>query len=229
MGKGEKTSKALEAVYKLSFQKDFRKDLNFVRLICDVPLRGYENGRQDLPKMPNSILSKSLWLLHRYKLPVTYFYEMSQYIAFNNFNIIEKRKNTYVEICYPNNSPAGHNREGVYKKLKLPYVGLYIFDTSSKDAVIGYICKNWSEIKRSLGAQGANFSRIRKSDNKERNHLIASLHRLSIIEICNMVGWDPEKYKFKSKDVVIQNAMVNHFEYSKVTLDIIRKYRIRSR
>ena len=146
---------------------------------------------------------------------------MSQYLLFNDFGVIDIREDIDVEIKYPNMELYKRNSENAFKKLKQPYVGIYIFDASSRKTIVDFINKNWTQIKASIKIQGGNVSRIRTAENKERDHLISNLNQLSKDELCKIINVNPEQYSYKYQ--IIKTVMNEHYEYKNVTDEIVRK------
>jgi len=220
--KGNTVHKSLESIFKLSFKKSFKDDVKTTRAKCGIPTNGFQNKKQERETLRiNSSLLSAIELLKKYKLPPIYYYEMSQYLLFNDFGVIDIREDIDVEIKYPNMELYKRNSENAFKKLKQPYVGIYIFDASSRKTIVDFINKNWTQIKASIKIQGGNVSRIRTAENKERDHLISNLNQLSKDELCKIINVNPEQYSYKYQ--IIKTVMNEHYEYKNVTDEIVRK------
>jgi hypothetical protein len=210
--KGGKLTKSVELIYKLSRDKSFRNDVKKIR-----------EESSKFPPGSSSTLLTTVDVLKKYSLPITYYWEMNQYIYYHNLNFTGNQELTTLSIKYPDNQKLSTGNEKTFKKLGLPYVGLYIHDASSKEGVIKLITKHWQKIKKSLVAQGGNVSRIRTSKNKERNLQISILNEETKTNLYKIARIDKNKRMNMYKEQLIAQIMRDR-GYTKVTFEMVKKY-----
>jgi len=221
--KGDPVNRALESVYKLALDKSFREKIRQIRVDIGIPSEGFGDKNEEKSTFySSSVIPCAIEVLRQYHLDPTYYAEMTHYIRFNRFNEQRSRKDASVEIRYPDRQLVS-NSEKAYRKLKQPYVAVYILDGSSAANVTDIIKDHWDKIRKSIKTQGGNVLDIKTSLNKERNHLMVLLIEKSRAELCEMIGATTADPAYKYKDDLIAAVMKHEFGYS-VSADLVRKY-----
>jgi len=206
MKKGEGVKKAAEAIYKLALNKAFRNEVIAIRT-----------------KHGTSLLD-SVKLLEKYKLPPSYYWEMHQYVMHGRIGDERDPESQIASIKYPNDPKLTTGDEQTFEKLRQPYVGIYVHDASSEHDVKKLIGKNWQRIRASLQVQGGNVSRIRTSENKERNLLISALGEKTKDKLCDEANIPQHERKGMYKEMAIARLMNEKYGHPEVTFEVVKKY-----
>lgn len=220
------TNKAVEAIYKLSLSKSFRKLVKTARESLGIPPEGFDSSKEELLTPPDLIelVDQAFALLDLHKLPRTYWVEMVEYIKYGEFYYEGNKDDQIISIEYPDRSSSDH--EKTYKNYSQPYVKLFILDASTQEDVLAAIRKSWVKIKGSLKNQGGSDERVRKSLNKERNYLISILSERSKSDLAEMIGVNPKLYAYK--EALVSEVMKQKYKL-KVSADVVKKYSSRPR
>jgi hypothetical protein len=221
--KGVPVNRGLEIIYKLATRRSFRKEIRQKRISIGIPPEGFGDEKEERTTIVSgSALLCAIEILHQYHLDPAYYAEMTYYVRFNRFEEQRGRKDASVEIVYPDQQHTNNN-EKAYRKLKQPYVAVYILDGSSGANVIGIIKEQWNKIQKSIKAQGGNVSDIRTTLNKVRNYLTASLREKSKAELCEMIKASTTDPAYKYKDDLIAAVMKYEYGYD-ISPALARKY-----
>jgi hypothetical protein len=229
MSKGG-SSRSIEAIYKLALHKAFRRDVRDIRINAGMPAEGHqdeahENAYRRTHPFTGFTLLEAMELLKKYHLPSAFYWEMQQYIRFGRYREVRDVEDETLAFKYPKNSKLTTATEKALEKLKQPYVGIYVFEGSSKENVIALIRNRWTSIEESLKAQGGDTTRVRTSQNKERNLLISSLCEKSkdaLYEEAEIKKSDRGFYKYKEQ--IVAKIMREKYGYPKVTFEVVKKY-----
>jgi hypothetical protein len=227
MSKGG-SSRSIEAIYKLALNRAFRKDVRDIRVKAGMPPEGYQNETHENAYMREhyflgSTLLQAMELSEKYHLPPAYYWEMGQYIRFGRHGVIRDIEDETLAFKYPDNPKSPKAIEEAFEKMKQPYVGIYVFEGSSKENVIALIRNRWTSIEESLKAQGGDTTRVKTSQNKERNLLISMLYEKTKDALCKEAGIKVFR-RGQYKEQVVAKLMREKYGHPEVTFGVVKKY-----